>query len=254
MKLFIKNRKGQRLAVVVEENENQKGLVFIMHGLGGFKEQRHIRSFAEAFFEKGFTVITFDTANALGESGGKIEKACTTSYYEDLEDIINWSKKQNWHQEPFMLVGSSAGGICVGLYAESFPEKVKALALISANVSGKLLWQATPKEILNKWKKTGWWIQESDSKPGVFKKLSWANMEDALKYNLLNKVENLTMPVLMIAGEKDVVTSKEHQKILFDKIPGPKEFHIIKSAAHTFRTKEHLAEVKKIFSEWIDKI
>lgn len=41
-KVKIKNRKGQKIAVVVEKLEEQKGLAFVMHGLGGFKEQPHI--------------------------------------------------------------------------------------------------------------------------------------------------------------------------------------------------------------------
>lgn len=38
MKTFIKNRNDKKIAVVVEENSNSKGLAFVMHGLGGFKE------------------------------------------------------------------------------------------------------------------------------------------------------------------------------------------------------------------------
>lgn len=38
-KLFIKNRKGQNVLVIVDESKNQEGLAFVMHGLGGFKEQ-----------------------------------------------------------------------------------------------------------------------------------------------------------------------------------------------------------------------
>ena len=45
-----------------------------MHGLGGFKEQPHIRAFAEAFTVKNFTVVTFDAANTFGESEGDTKK------------------------------------------------------------------------------------------------------------------------------------------------------------------------------------
>lgn len=48
-KLFIKNRKDQKVAVLVEGEGNTKGLAFIMHGLGGFKEQAHLQVMAEAF-------------------------------------------------------------------------------------------------------------------------------------------------------------------------------------------------------------
>jgi len=122
-KLFIKNRKRQNVSVIVEQITNQEGLAFVMHGLGGFKEQNHIATFANAFRDRGFTVVRFDTTNTLGESDGKYEDATITNYYEDLEDVLGWARKQKWYQEPFALSGHSLGGICTALFAERFPEK-----------------------------------------------------------------------------------------------------------------------------------
>ncbi len=250
-KLFIKNRKEQKMAVLIEEIPEQKGLAFVMHGLGGFKEQPHIETFANAFRKKGFSVIRFDATNSFSESEGDIEKATVTNYYEDLEDVIEWAKTEKLYQEPFVLAGHSLGGICTALYAEKYPEKVKALAPISTVVSGKL---SADTEDTKKWKKDGWRISESRSKPGIVKKLPWSHMEDRLKYDLLENVDKLTMPVLMIVGDKDTRTLPDHQKILFDALPGKKELHIIKGAEHTFREKEHLDEIKEILLKWIDKI
>jgi len=251
MKITIKNRKGQKIIALLDKVENAKGLVFVMHGLGGFKEQSHIETFAQAFKEKGYTAVRFDTTNTFGESDGNYENATTTNYYEDLEDVIKWAKSQNWYQEPFVLAGHSLGGICSALYAEKYPEKVKALAPISTVVSGELTLK-TDREDVKNWEKTGWRISESKSKPGVIKKLPWSHMGDRLKYDLLPEVDKLTMPVLLIVGEKDNSTPPEHQKILYDKLPGKKEFHIIKGAEHTFREKKHLDEIKNILLKWID--
>ena len=157
--------------------------------------------------------------------------------------MVNWSH--------------SLGGISTALYAENYPERVKAVAPISAVVSGKLSLETARYEgnnTLEEWKKTGWQIRGSQSKPGVIKKLPWSHMEDRLKHDLLEKAEKLTMPVLLIVGEKDDGTPPEHQKILFDAIPTEnKELHIIKDAPHTFRDKEQLEEIKKIIKEWIKK-
>ena len=75
-----------------------------------------------------------------------------------------------------------------------------------------------------------------------------------MKYDLLPNVSKLIMSVLLIVGENDTSTPPDQQEILYKALPGPKEFHIIKSAPHTFRDKKHLAEIKKIFLNWIDKI
>lgn len=254
-KISIKNRKNQNIVVFLEKQENQKGLAFVMHGLGGFKEQPHIKIFADSFKEQGCTVVRFDTTNTLGESDGTYEDATITNYYEDLEDVIKWAGEHSWYQEPFYLAGHSLGGISVALYAENFPEKVKGLAPISTVVSGELSLQTRRnKERAKEWRKSGWLIEESNSKPGVIKKLKWSHMEDRLKYDLLPEAGKLTMPVLLIVGEEDESTPVEHQKILFEKLPTEKELHIIKTAPHTFRDQNHLQEIKDIFTKWIAQI
>ena len=45
-------------------------------------------------------------------------------------------RNAKWYGEPFVLVGHSLGGISTALFAENYPDKVKALAPISTVVSG----------------------------------------------------------------------------------------------------------------------
>ena len=259
----IQNRNGQNIAVIVEENPQatrfdrkarREGLAFVMHGLGGFKEQPHVAAMAQSFQDAGYTVVRFDTTNTLGESDGDYADATVTNYYQDLEDVIAWAKAKIWYSEPFCLAGHSLGAGCTALYAENHPQEIKALAPVSSVVSGKLSFEVHPKEELDEWKKTGWQIRMSNAKPGKEKRLKWSHMEDRLKYDLLAEVDKLTMPVLLIAGEKDTSTPVKHQQILFKALPGEKELHIIKNAPHTFRQPEHLKELKNIFDNWLKKI
>jgi len=254
-KLTIQNRKSQKIVVLLEQAQNQKELVIIAHGLSGNKEEPHIIKFAEVFREKQYTVVRFDTTNTFGESDGKYEDATVTSYKEDLEDVIAWAKKQSWYKEPFVLVGHSLGGITTILYSEEHPQEVKALAPISAVISGKLSME-TPKYISTRenWEKEGWLIEKSSTSPSGTKKLPWSHMIDRLKYDVLPNTNKLTMPVLCIVGDKDESTPQEHQKFFYQKLLGRKEIHIIKDAPHSFKAPEHLKEIKEIFSKWIDSI
>lgn len=253
-KITIKNRKGQNIVVLLEKSEDQKGLAFVMHGLSGNKEQPHIATFAQAFKEKGCTVVRFDTTNTFGESDGKYEDATVTSYFWDLEDVISWAKTQDWYQEPFYLTGHSLGGISVILYAQKYPAEVKGLAPISSVISGKLsLTLPKHKNIAKEWQRTGWKEEMSTTVPGRLKRLPWTHMEDRLKYDVILEADKLTMPALFIVGEKDDGTPPEHQQMLFDKLLGKKEIHVIKDAPHTFVEKEQLEAIKEIFSNWIAK-
>ena len=254
MKEIIENREGKKISLILEKSSSQKGLSFIMHGLGGFKEQEHVGTFAQAFLDADYTVIKFDARNTFGESEGNYEEATVTNYYEDLEDVIRWAKTQEWYQEPFVLVGHSLGGISTALYAENYPQEIKALTPLSTVISGKMSMETKDPEKMKKWKETGWKEKPSASKPGIIKRLPWSHMEDRLKYDLLENVEKLTMPVLLIVGENDDSTPVKTQEILFESLPGEKEIHIIKGAPHTFRDKEHLKEIKDIFDKWIEKI
>lgn len=244
------------MALVVEESNPQLGLVFVMHGLGGYKEQPQIQAFNDVFLEHGFTTVRFDTTNSIGQSDGKFEDATTTNYYEDLQDVIAWSYNQPWYQEPFILIGHSLGGICTALYAEKNPTKVMALAPLSPVVSGKLSVESHERyepEEFEDWKKTGWLTQQSVSMPGMIKRLPWSHIPDRLQYDLLPQAGKLTMPFLTIVGEKDTLTPPDHIQLLFDAVSGPKEMHIIKDAPHTFRDPKHLEEIKAIIGAWIEE-
>ncbi len=253
-RLKISNRKQHSISVVLSLQKHQKGLVFIMHGLGGFKEQTQMKAFASSFHEEFFTTVLFDARNTFGESQGNYEEANATNYLQDLEDVISWAKKEKWYQEPFYLVGHSLGGLCILLYAERFPKRVKAIAPISTVVSGKWLITSYPKTQLEEWERTGWRISPSNSKPGIIKKLKWHQFrEDILKYDAVKKISNLVMPVLLIVGEKDN-NHKANQEKLYKLLPGKKELHIIKDAEHTFHKEHEFKQIKKLFKGWIDKI
>ena len=254
-KLSTQNRDNKKIVVIIEKSKNPKGLVFVAHGLGGYKEQDHIKIFAEAFLENNFTVVRFDTRNTFGESEGNYEDANTTNYLEDLEDVIKWAKSQEWYIEPFYLVGHSLAGPTIIKYSENHPTKVKGLAPISSVVSAECHNKRTPPEKLEEQNKTGWRISTSESKPGVIKRLKWHQfIRDLESFDILTDLNKLTMPILLITGELDNGCPEEDQRIIYDGASGDKELHIIKGAPHTFREKDQLAEIKKIFKKWISKV
>lgn len=253
MKTSLLNRDGNKISVLIEGADSAKQLAFVMHGLGGNMTQGHIRAMVEAFLDKNCKVITWDAVHTFGESeGGNYEDATITNYYSDLEDVIAWASEQTWYIEPFVLCGHSLGGISVALFAENYPEKVKALAPISTVVSGELSMQ-TKADDLESWKRDGIRVTMSfDGKRE--KRLKWSHMEDRMMYDLLKQVGKLTMPTIMIVGEHDDPTPPEHQQILFDKLPGKKELHVIKGALHSFYEPHEQAEIKHLLKRWLDTL
>jgi pimeloyl-ACP methyl ester carboxylesterase len=256
MRTIIKNRKGQKIAILTDIAADSKSLAFVMHGLGGFKEQPHITTLSTVLVEEGYSVVRFDTTNSFGESEGSYEDATVTNYYEDLEDVISWSRSQQWYQEPFVLVGHSLGAMAVALYAEKYHDHVKALAPLSAVISGELSMKV-PKYSsgdLKKWEETGWYTRPRKSKPGKVKRLKWSHMEDRLKYDLLPKAHVLTMPVLMVVSSDDESTPPEHQRKLFDVLPATRELHIIPGSDHSFTDEKGRTQLRSIFQSWVKSL
>lgn len=256
-KEIIKNRKGLDIVVRIERAKDQKGLVFVIHGLGGFKEQPHMEVMGRAFLDNGYTVVSFDTTNSVGESGGKLEDATMTGYYQDLEDVVRWAQNKDWYQEPFCLTGHSVGGFCVIWFTIKHPEKVKAVAPISPVVSGELFAQTKEiHEVLESWKNTGIREWESSSKPGTMKRLKYDFMEDSYQYDLLKVAEQIKAPILFVVGELDETTPLKHQQLLYQalKMHDDKELHIIDGAKHTFIEENALQELKSIIGSWIKGI
>ncbi len=252
---FIKNRHNINLAVWVENPTGRAGLVFIAHGLSSTHDQAHLQKYAESFLENDYIVVRHDATNSLGQSDGELEDATLTGYYEDFEDMITWAKSQPWYKEPFVLAGHSLGGACNLMFAFKHPEKVKALAPTSAFLDGKVTLKAYSKELMEKWKKDGYRLEESKSRPGVIKKFNWTLAEDWQKYNLLPNAHLIKAPILLIVGEKDILTPLSSQRDLYNLVSSrKKELHVIKGSEHTYMAKEHLEEVKNIFKNWIKKL
>lgn len=255
MKQYIKNRHSQNICVVVENYETKGKLAFVEHGLGGTKDQGHIRAMIEAFIESGYVVVSFDTTNTFGESDGKYEDATVTNSYEDLADVIKWASKQAWYIKPFVLCGHSLGGISIATYAEKYPDKIAGLAPIATVVSGELSFETAKhyegEENLDHWRATG--IRRTFSHDGSVEKiLKWSHMEDRLKYDLLPKSKLLTMPVLLVVGTEDDRTPPDSQKMLYDAIPEPKLIKYIDGAEHSFHKQHERKELKQIIKNWLN--
>jgi len=248
-KLFIKARGGEKIAVIIDRSNNSKGLVFVLHGLGSSKDSDYIKAFAQAFSDKDFTVIRFDHRHSNNESEGEYKDVNFTNTYQDLEDVINWAKSQDWYREPFVLSGHSMGAGCAIWYAVNNPKKVLALASISTVIGGR--------QTLDKFKKEDLTAYVDNNnlsfKNRILLEIQWYKFKkDILNYNLFPEVSKVNIPIIMIVGEKDINTPLEDQMKVYNAVSGDKEIHVIKEATHTFREANHLAEIASLLKNWID--
>lgn len=250
--VVIQNQLGADLVLVIDKRSTPRGVVIVAHGLGGNKDEPEILALAESFKKHNFTVVRYDASNARGESGGYVEDAKTATYIQDMTAVVDWTKAQSWFKQPLVLAGHSLGATSAALYAEAHPGDVAGLVLISGVVSGTLHFQEAPKRTPADWEQTWQQISNSLGQEGPDGSVNWfAFMIDLLRFNLLKESGDLSMPVLIIVGEKDELAPVTHQQRLYNSLPGPKELKIIAGAGHSLESPTELSQLKLIVGNWL---
>lgn len=224
MKEKIKNRNKRNIVVVTKVNKNQIGLAIIVHGLGGYKEQAFLENSASCLYSLGYTTIQYDSTNTFGESDGEYEEATVTQYLHDLEDILNWSMEKDWFETP-LLVGHSLGGLISSLYANE--NKIKALITLNPAIFSK------------KGKRKDEGVKDPRTGETHFLKKSF--ITDYVKYDFIETIRSLSVPILTVVSDKDYNRNKES----FDTM----QITIIEDTGHNFKGKEE--EVGESVCSWV---
>lgn len=257
VKNVVKNRHGLSVVAEITKPDNPLSLVFLQHGVSGCKDEPHIQTINDTFYNNGYIVVSIDSSHGFGESEGHLESFTATTHYHDLEDVISWSTSQDFYMEPFIVAGHSMGGFSTLHYTINHSSKVKAVAPVSIAISGKFLdhaYSIKDPVLHQKWKDEGKILRRSRIHPERNGLLSWKFMEDFMMYDLLKRAEEIRVPVLLVVGENDPSTPVAHQQELFDILKTDKELNIVKNAGHSFLEKTEREEMGEYLDRWIKRI
>ncbi len=249
-------QKENIIAQLLTPKQDALGLVFILHGLAGFKEEDYLLKCADIFLNKGLAVCLYDARHSFGESDGNLKNACFSNFIQDFEVILNWAKKQNFYQEPFFALGHSLGAGAVLFQAIKEPSLFKGIICLAPVYNGnKLLdsYKKTKPDFVLKWKQEKYLYKEKEKNPHVNGYISFDHIHDAQKYQLETLAQHITCPTLIIAGDRDISSTKEINEDLFSKLKSDKELHIIKNGTHTFRSDENKKELEIILNNWLSQ-
>lgn len=142
---------GQALYIKTYGNTDDQPLIFVHGGPGGNATLFEGTNTAEELSNKGFFVIVYDRR---GE-GRSTDPDATFTYSEAFKDLNAIYKTYNLKK--VTIIAHSFGGLVATLYAEKYPQNIKALVLAGALFSQ----QETYNHILNSVKKT--YTKENDS-------------------------------------------------------------------------------------------
>jgi esterase/lipase len=255
-RLFIKNRKGLKLAAIIQKPRGKGPFptVILLHGFTGYKEEANIVKLAKGLEKERIASIRFD-ASGFNESEGTIKDNYRFSnYVKDVESVYSYLKKLNFVDSSRIGVcGHSLGAQLSIIWGSTHPE-VKCICPISPPI--KLVTQDVYKNLIKEWKQKGYFEKTSSNSrigkiriPGEF-------IEDAWKWNTLDYIEKVKQPIFIITGSEDKDVYPFISKEIYDKANQPKKYIEIEGIGHHYKkTPEHIPlvnrEVIKFFKKYL---
>lgn len=255
----ITNRRGQTMYVRVEEAQESRGLVFVQHGFSGGMDQTHLRAVAEGFRRAGYTVVAIDCTHSFNESDGVIAGHSVQTHRHDLDDAVAWARTQGWFKEPYALAGHSLGSFTCLLHAADNPRSVALVVPTATALSGALLDEAFKNGSPEKYDsfKTRGFHNVYDDWTGKNQRAqrSWGWLQDMRRYDIMTKLDRLTMPLCLVVGSEDMPTPPSQQAMLLKGWKGaPKTMHVVDGAGHTFETPAELATLSGHIEGWLKSL
>ena len=247
-KVKIKNSKGQKIATVINwPVQKTDKLAILCPGFLDSKDYSGLKGLAESLTKKGFTVVRFEPTGTW-ESEGNISEFSMTQYLRDIKSVKDFMLKDREYKY-VLLGGHSMGGRMAMLFAEDDPKISILVVIMSGNkFSGD-----------HRWGPDGIRIDFRDLPDNPSKKIQYSVpitfLKDAKKYDALEKIKNLRIPILLIAGEDDKLCPPSKMQHIFDEANEPKKFMIIPGIGHDYRlNSEKVMKVNKVIIDYVKEL
>ena len=250
----IKNQENLDLVVNYYITQGKsRGLVFVEHGFTGTKDAIYNKKIIKTFVDNNYSVVAFDATDSAGESASSAEGFTFTRHYNDLKDVISWSKSQEWFEAPFVLLGHSMGGLSVIYYTQNYPEDVRLLIPVCPVITGDLTYKAfANQEFFKSWQKTGVYTKISEY-TGRAVVVKFSCLDDIKKYSAYDLIDKIKIKTVFLAGDSDVLTPLEDTRKFYEALNCQKELKIIKNCPHTMKTEENLKDLETYILDIIKK-
>jgi len=231
-KAKIPSSKGN-LAAIIHYSEKKTGkLAILCSGYLDSKNYRHLISLAETLSREGYTVVRFDSTG-VWESDGNISDYTTTQYLEDIKNVIEYMLHQASYKH-ILIGGHSRGGQVAILYAARDSRISLILAIMPSSKRTTKMGQR-----YKDWQKTGTSTSYRDLPDNKEQKrefhIPYSHAVDKDKYDVVEDVKKIKVPIIFIAGELDDLCSPELVRGIFDSANEPKKLSLISGIGHDYR-------------------
>ncbi len=240
-KVEIQSTKGKLAAAIHRPKVKTGRLAILCPGFLDSKDYDHLLNLANGLTDLGYTTVRFDSTG-IWESEGDISGYTITQYLEDVKNVVEYMLR-NENYEKIILCGHSIGGFVSILYAINDSRISVILAIMPPHSLALIV----NKDIMGKWKKEGFKTFLKDipnSQENKKFNVPYPDIRDLKQYNVLNEVEKLQIPLILIAGELDNIIPPEDVELIYTKAKEPKQYILLKGVHHEYRY--NINEIKKI--------
>ncbi len=226
-------------AVIHRPEKATQKLAILCPGFMDSKDYAHLVHLSNDLADQGYTVVRFDPTG-VWDSEGSIEEYTDTQYLKDIKIVLEYMLVESDYR--FILLGGHSEGARKSLLYAATDSRISVVLAIMAPSPKSL-----PLEKRAKWAADGVRITSRDL-PGsgeiVPLRIPYSHLQDRDRYNVLDEVGRIHVPILFAAGELDTTVLPEHVKEIFDHANEPKKFVLLKGASHDYR--RSLDKVKEV--------
>lgn len=245
---------GYPVSAWMTGNPTAEKLAIVLPGFLDSKDYPHVKKLGEELANLEFLVICFDALGVWESKDAPIELYSMTNWLKEVNEVIDWGKKQYTTIKKVTLIGHSMGGMISLLTASQRKDLVAVCAIMSTS---SFIRPQTYEERMIKWKAEKVKTSYRDNPDGTEEKiqisLDFSFVEDSLKHDILSVAESITCPVLLIAGSADVLISPDQVQELADKI-SQSEMKILDGVGHDYRKNpEFITKVNETIMSFLNE-
>ncbi|NVJ87930.1 MAG: alpha/beta hydrolase [Flavobacteriaceae bacterium] len=217
----------------IDRNGNQKPMV----------NANYIEQFRVEINKKGIAFFSYDkrTSNSANMKIIQKEGIVFNDFVNDVKKVIQHFKKDNRFSE-IILIGHSQGSLIAMLAAENV-NKYISLAGAGETIDKTLIRQVSKQSVaygkiiethIKELKETGEIKKVNPNLLSLFAKPNQPFMASWMKVNPIEEIKKLSIPVLIINGDKDIQVRVEDANNLHDAKPDA-TFIIVKNMNHVLK-------------------
>jgi alpha-beta hydrolase superfamily lysophospholipase len=243
---------------------------------GAFDTQDNWGVFAEQLNREGFTVLTFDFAGH-GSSQGLRGSVNLRTWAYNIRDALNYLQSRGW--KTFALVGWDSGGSAV-LLAASHDSRLACAVILSAPVYllpllaervvyilasafGRLKMAILHRPLtlsrLKQMEQLGLVSDEAANAAyfadprvqEIYNAFPVPQSIDNVWVDIMEAVEKVKVPVLVVHGAGDKVVSPSQSHRLLGLLPGRKELKLLDASAHALHLDRQKDAAYAMISNWL---